>query len=237
MSAMHDPLATASRAGSRRPPPFFVGDDLALDFLNTRAAPAGEAVEWLSRGRDLLQWLDAAHALPPPAVAEFRKEASARALDAVASEARDLREWFRGFVAAHAGKLLERVALRELARLNELLERDESYRQVELAPSAKKDQDDHGALRWGARRRWRNARSLLLPVAEAMGDLVCRKDFTMVRHCEGPSCTLWFLDVSKAHARRWCSMALCGNRAKAAAHRARLRNPAKPPVHPSTGSG
>ena len=34
---------------------------------------------------------------------------------------------------------------------------------------------------------------------------------------------LWFLDVSKAHARRWCNMAVCGSRAKAAAHRARAR--------------
>jgi predicted RNA-binding Zn ribbon-like protein len=40
--------------------------------------------------------------------------------------------------------------------------------------------------------------------------------FTLVRKCEGTTCTLWFLDVSKAHARRWCSMAVCGNRAKAA---------------------
>ena len=234
MPAMHDRMGPASRAASR-PPPFFLGDDLALDFLNTRAAPAGEAIEWLAGGRDLVQWLEAAHAVPPPVAAEFRKEAGVRALDAVAAEGRDLREWFRGFVAAHAGEPLERGALRELARLNELLARDDYYRQIELAPSAEKN--GYGPLRWGARRHWRNARSLLLPIAEAMGDLVCRKDFTLVRRCEGLGCTLWFLDVSKAHARRWCSMALCGNRAKAAAHRARLRNAAKPPVRPSTSSG
>jgi predicted RNA-binding Zn ribbon-like protein len=72
-------------------------------------------------------------------------------------------------------------------------------------------------------RHWRTPDALLLPIAEAMGDLVCRKDFRLVRRCQGPTCTLWFHDVSKAHARRWCSMAVCGNRAKAAAHRARSR--------------
>ncbi|MEL6323421.1 MAG: CGNR zinc finger domain-containing protein, partial [Pseudomonadota bacterium] len=36
---------------------------------------------------------------------------------------------------------------------------------------------------------------------------------------EGPTCTLYFHDVSKNHKRRWCSMDICGNRAKAAAHR------------------
>lgn len=225
MAAMRERLPPPSTAASR-PPPFFLGDDLALDFLNTIAAPAGEPIEWLAGGRDLVRWLDAAHAVPPPVAAEFRK-AGPRALDAVAVEARELREWFRGFVQAHAGKPLERGALRELERLNELLAQDESYRQIELALSAAKgagdDGDDPGPLRWGARRRWHDARSLLLPIAEAMGDLVCRGEFTLVRRCEGPSCTLWFLDVSKAHGRRWCSMALCGNRAKAAAHRARLR--------------
>jgi predicted RNA-binding Zn ribbon-like protein len=61
-----------------------------------------------------------------------------------------------------------------------------------------------------------------LKIAEAMGGLVCDKGFTLVRKCKGPACTLWFLDVSKAHARRWYSMVVCGNRAKAA-HRARAR--------------
>ena len=237
LTVMRERLPSPS-AVSSRPQPFFLADDLALDFLNTIAAPAGESVEWLASGLDLVQWLGAAHAIPPAVAAEFRKEKVARALDAVAVEARELREWFRGFVEAHAGKPLERGALRALAPLNELLAHDDSYRQIELVPPVEKGQhDDHGALRWVARRRWRNAETLLLPIAEAVGDLVCRRDFTLVRRCEGPSCTLWFLDVSKAHARRWCSMALCGNRAKAAAHRARARNAARPSVRPAVSSG
>ena len=67
------------------------------------------------------------------------------------------------------------------------------------------------------------AQDLLLPIAEAMGDLLCNVDFASVRKCESPACTLWFRDVSKNHTRRWCSMAICGNRAKAAAHRAKVR--------------
>ncbi len=35
-----------------------------------------------------------------------------------------------------------------------------------------------------------------------------------VRKCANPGCVLWFLDVSKNGSRRWCSMELCGNRAK-----------------------
>ncbi len=209
-----------------QPPPFFIGDDLALDFLNSVAAPWGGPIEWLETGADLIAWLDQAHAVPAAVLAQFRKRSNSRALDAVASQARELREWFRGFVSGHAGSPLEPRALRELAPLNELLERDEIYRQVRPADARDKEgstRDTEGALHWQNERRWSSPKTLLFPIAEAMGDLVCQKDFTFVRKCEGPTCTLWFVDVSKGHARRWCSMAVCGNRAKAAAHRARNR--------------
>jgi predicted RNA-binding Zn ribbon-like protein len=209
-----------------RPAPFFVGDDLALDFLNSVAAPWGQEIEWIANGDDLLAWLEQAHAIPADVAARFRAHKVVPALDVVASQARELREWFRKFVGGHAGKPLGPAALNDLPPLNQLLERDESYRQIEIALphiAEETDGDGHGALHWQQRRRWRTSEALLLPIAEAIGDLVCRKDFILVRRCEGPTCTLWFHDVSKSHARRWCSMAVCGNRAKAAAHRARAR--------------
>jgi predicted RNA-binding Zn ribbon-like protein len=209
-----------------RPAPFFIGDDLALDFLNSIAAPWGAEIEWLTNGGDLVAWLEQAHAVPADVSAHFRTHTGSRGLDAAASEARELREWFRVFVRKHAGKPLGRRALHDLAPLNELLGRDTAYRQIKISVTGdRRGDDDEGlqALRWQANRRWDSPKSLLLPLADAMGDLVCRKDFTLVRKCEGPTCTLWFLDVSKGHGRRWCSMAVCGNRAKVAAHRARMR--------------
>ena len=207
-----------------RPPPFFIGDDLALDFLNSVAAPWGAEIEWLGTGGDFLAWLEQAHAVPAKVSAHFRGHAGA--LDAVASQARELREWFRTFVCHHAGKSLGSKALRDLATINQMLERDEAYRQIVLTPPSEGGQktiNEHRALRWDARRRSRSPKALLLPIADAIGDLVCEKDFALVRKCEGPGCTLWFLDVSKGHARRWCSMGVCGNRVKAAAHRTRAR--------------
>ncbi|MEY9214953.1 CGNR zinc finger domain-containing protein [Thermobifida halotolerans] len=44
-----------------------------------------------------------------------------------------------------------------------------------------------------------------------------------IRRCANPACVLRFLDTSKNGTRRWCSMATCGNRAKAARHHARAR--------------
>ncbi|HEX8403835.1 MAG TPA: CGNR zinc finger domain-containing protein, partial [Duganella sp.] len=44
--------------------------------------------------------------------------------------------------------------------------------------------------------------------------------------CEHPECILWFYDRTKSHKRRWCSMALCGNRYKAAQFRKRSQGAA-----------
>jgi predicted RNA-binding Zn ribbon-like protein len=72
-------------------------------------------------------------------------------------------------------------------------------------------------------RRWHSAESLLVPIAEAIAELVCHEDFTDVKACEGAACTLLFLDRTQRRGRRWCSMAVCGNRAKQALHRSRQR--------------
>jgi predicted RNA-binding Zn ribbon-like protein len=62
---------------------------------------------------------------------------------------------------------------------------------------------------------------VLAPVAEEMARLLIEEDLSLVRQCGGDDCTIVFLDRTKAHKRRSCSMAACGNRAKVAAFRAR----------------
>ncbi len=138
-------------------------------------------------------------------------------LDRVADQARALREWFRGFVRKHMGRALTPKALHELEPLNRLLERDEAFNQIAR-------QHHSGRLELRIMRRWRSPESLLLPIGEALARLVCDEDFANVKACEGPSCTLLFADHTRSRARRWCSMAVCGNRAKQAAHRNRLKS-------------
>ena len=213
--------ATDGLAAVPRPAPFFLGEHPAMDFLNTVASPRGEPIEWIESGRDLVEWLERAGMMPAAVAKRFTRTERSQ-LDRVAREARALREWFREFVGKHGGLPLPQGTARELSRLNHLLARDEAYRQVELAESPAAGADTQvPVVRWRAERRWRTPAALLLPLAEAIGDLVCRADFQYVRRCE--RCTLWFLDVSRGHGRRWCSMAICGNRAKAANLRARAR--------------
>jgi len=202
---------------SQHAPAIFVGDALGLDFLNSIATPVDTPVDWIDDGEGLLKWLEQAELVPADVLKTIRAQALPGELDKVADQARGLREWFRGFVRRHKGKPLAPKDIGGLEPLNRLLERDESFSRIVRA------EDGHGPLDLQSSRRWRSPDSLLLPIGETLAQFVCTEDFSQVKACEGPACTLLFADHTRGHTRRWCSMALCGNRAKQAAHRQRLK--------------
>jgi len=214
MRLRHSPLPIVKRG----PPAIFIADSLGLDFLNSVATPLDTPVDWLGSGEGLLNWLAQAGLVPAEALDELKARAIAGDLDKVADQARALREWFRGFVRKHMGRPLPPSALRELGPLNELLQRDETFIQI-----SRHRQRDGDRFELRVIRRWQSPESLLLPIGEAMAKFVCEEDFASVRACEGHNCTLVFADHTRGRARRWCSMAVCGNRAKQAAHRSRLK--------------
>ncbi len=202
----------------RQIPAMFLADAPGLDFLNSIATPVDVPVDWIGDGEGLLAWLEQAGMMPPEAIASIRARATPAELDEVAAKARSLREWFRGYVQKRKGRALAAKDARELEPLNQLLARDEQH--GEIVANA---HDEAMAFSFRLQRRWPSAESLLMPIAEALARVVCEEDFTHVKACEGPACTLLFADHTRGHARRWCSMAVCGNRAKVAAHRARQK--------------
>lgn len=200
-----------------RGPALFVADAAALDFLNSIATPVDEPVDWIDDGNGWLDWLKQSGWVEDEILQRLQAQAMPGELETVAAQARSLREWFRGFVLKYKGKPLEASALKELEALNRLLERDEKYTQITLQDG------ETPKLAWELKRRWRSPDSLLLPLGEVLAQFVSEEDFTNVKCCEGPSCTLMFVDHTRGRKRRWCSMAVCGNRAKAAAHRERQK--------------
>jgi len=203
----------------RQIPTMLVADAPALDFLNSVATPVDEEVDWLGDGEGLLSWLEQAELVPRSALAAIRSTSTPAELDTVATKARALREWFRGFVQKRMGRPLVARDLRELEPLNQLLEQDAQYGEI-VANVA----DGVTTFEFRANRRWTSPETLLVAIAEVLAKLVCDEDFTHVKACEGPRCTLLFADHTRGHARRWCSMAICGNRAKVAAYRKRLKD-------------
>ncbi len=58
-------------------------------------------------------------------------------------------------------------------------------------------------------------------VLGAVARLAVRGELPRVKICPADDCRWAFYDTSRNSSRQWCSMAVCGNRAKARAHRAR----------------
>jgi len=215
IKAQHREIA---QTASGRAPAMFIADALGLDFLNSVATPVDTEFDWIADGDGLLAWLKQAQLVPGETLEALRARAMPGEFDNVAGQARGLREWFRGFVHQRKGRPLSPEDISELEPLNRLLQGDERFGQIVA--------HDHGhasALQFRTMRRWPSPEALLLPIGEALAKLVCEEDFSNVKACEGPACTLLFADHTRGRARRWCSMAVCGNRAKQAAHRNRLK--------------
>jgi len=213
-----------------RPAPFFIAESVGLDFLNSIARPGDTEVDWIASGWDLLAWLKQADVVPHEVLDSFRRSALPGQLDAIAAQARALRDWFKPFVHKHRGRPIGPRALRELEPLNRLLMRDEEFVQIvvrerprEQGRQRPSENRRHSGLIWRRERHWESPETLILPLARSLADLVCSEDFTYIKQCEAPGCTLLFMDRTRARARRWCSMAICGNRAKQAAHRKRVQ--------------
>ena len=196
-------------------PAIFISGSLGLDFLNTLATPVDEPVDWIEDGDGLLAWLEQSRLMPAKVLKALKAQAMPGELDSVAVQARNLREWFRGFVMARKGRRLGADDLRDLEPLNHLLDRDERFDQIVAGEGS--------ALEVKTQRRWRSPESLLLPIGEEIARFLCSEDFPYVKACESSTCTLLFVDRTRRRARRWCSMAICGNRAKQAAHRIRRK--------------
>lgn len=57
-------------------------------------------------------------------------------------------------------------------------------------------------------------RSVIHPVAAAAGQLLVNDDLSRLKRCARARCPWLFLDYSKNHSRRWCSMDDCGRAEK-----------------------
>ncbi|WP_246793216.1 CGNR zinc finger domain-containing protein [Burkholderia perseverans] len=193
-------MSTETSTGAQ--PVLFVGDNLALDFINTAYGVGDGRCDHLTSDASVIEWLRQAGALP-----DDHREAAPPGLLAAALE---LRTAARQLVEKRqAGKWGDPAALNHVLGFGS--------RHLEL--QWKKG----GQPEIVSRQTALHPAATLLPVAEALARLLADVDFTLVRKCECEDCTLMFHDRTKSHRRRWCSMAMCGNRMKVAAYRARQK--------------
>ena len=190
----------------------FVGNHLALDFLNTSPIQNGESTELLPDFSALLRWFRAAQLLSARQAEDLWQQwgESARARRVVEAM-RELRERLRKEVLAwENGGPVHHAVLDELNRLmaehpiRSRLSAKGSALSTELWFEARRPED------------------LFTPLAFAAATLFADVERSRVRKCG--HCVLHFHDTSKKGTRRWCSMQLCGNRLKVAAYAARQRS-------------
>jgi predicted RNA-binding Zn ribbon-like protein len=189
----------------------FVSNSLALDFVNTRPVLDGRPTELLESFERLLRWFVAAGLMArKEAAALGRRWQNTGEAKAAWRRALAFREQLRAEVLLlEEGKGLQRDTITELNRLLEA-----HAMPLQLVRSA-------GELTEEFRFTPRTPKDLLGPLVHAAAELFTKFDPRRIRKCQ--SCVLHFYDTTKNSTRRWCSMQICGNRAKVASYAARHR--------------
>ncbi len=182
-----------------------IANALCLNFANTLYGHGNVPIhEYLKDYRDLVLWSRHAGILDERQADALIREGTRRPTEAVATfhRAIALRETlFRTFTAIANG---ESPKPNDLAALN----------------SARTDALSHSKIdRSGDRFNiaWTDEAALarvLWPIALSAAELLTSEDLHRVRECDGDTCDWLFVDTSRNHLRRWCSMHECGNRAK-----------------------
>lgn len=205
-------MKTASNKTDWKDGFLFVGNELVLDFVNTRPVQAGQPMELLSDFDALMRWFQAAGLLNAEGANGLRERwggttRAERTLEAMLA----LREVLRKeLLAWERGGGIRRPTLEELNR--QLAEHPMRLR-------LKAENGTHRKERWF---KVEEPEDLFAPVADSAATLFADADRERVRKCD--RCVLHFHDTSKKGTRRWCSMQLCGNRMKVAAYAARQRS-------------
>jgi predicted RNA-binding Zn ribbon-like protein len=180
----------------------------SLDFVNTRRDRHGAGVEYLTGPDELAAWLLAVGAEADPG---HRDNLIGEVIDDVLfDEAVQLREAIDAAVgAAVTGRPVPSAALRVLNRWLAEPATDPPRLHTTGGITVLRSDHDHP----------RDARHALGRLALDAAQLIGTDQRDRLRICPGSGCGGRFLDQSPAGRRRWCSMAVCGNRHKASTHR------------------
>jgi predicted RNA-binding Zn ribbon-like protein len=188
-----------------------VGALLCLDFVNTVDwRGREEPIEYLCTYDDLLEWSVAGGALDFRRARLMRGSVKKKAASVALKHAVDFREAAHRLLSAVIRKTTPASADMDL--VNQTISEARVHAMLQF---------DRGAFSWKLAGPDNHPDVALWAVALSLADLLVSDELKHVRECGGPGCGWLFLDISKNHQRRWCSMQACGNRAKARRHYAK----------------
>jgi predicted RNA-binding Zn ribbon-like protein len=201
------------RATGERSPFVFVGERLWLDYVNCEHGM--RRFDALRDFETMVRWLEAAAVLDAERAAGIRRRAQQQPAGAAAAlvDGRRVRSALRSL--AERGPISERMRAEGLAEINRVLGRSAGTRRVDLRAD--------GTFIRSFVPVGDAFAGLVIPVVESAADALILGELPRVRRCADPRCQRVFFDNTKNGRRRWCDMATCGNRAKAARHREKLK--------------
>lgn len=201
------------RATSERSPFVFVGERLWLDYVNCEHGM--RRFDALRDFETMVRWLEAAAVLDAERAGGIRRRAQQQPAGAAAAlvDGRRVRSALRSL--AERGPMSERMRTEGLAEINRVLGRSAGTRRVDLRAD--------GTFIRSFVPVGDAFAGLVIPVVESAADALILGELPRVRRCADPRCQRVFFDNTKNGRRRWCDMATCGNRAKAARHREKLK--------------
>jgi predicted RNA-binding Zn ribbon-like protein len=201
------------RVATERSPFVFVGERLWLDFVNCEQGL--RRFDALRDFETLVRWLETAVVLDAERAGGIRRRAVQQPAGAAAAlvDARRVRSALR--TLAERGPLSERARGDGLVEINRVLGRSAGTRRVELRPD--------GTFIRSFVPVGDAFAGLVIPIVESAADALILGELSRVRRCADQRCQRVFFDNTKNGRRRWCDMATCGNRAKAARHREKLK--------------
>jgi predicted RNA-binding Zn ribbon-like protein len=176
----------------------FIGNNLAIDFVNTEMISRGELVDLLPTATELVRW---AH----QAGFDIRNRVSVEDLSTVKTLRKALKALFQARIEGQS------VGREALAIINRHLANHATHQVLQAGTKA-------GDYQLVADREARNLDVILAELAYEAAQLLASPQAARLKRCGNTECILIFLDTSRSQKRRWCSMETCGNRAKVAKH-------------------
>jgi predicted RNA-binding Zn ribbon-like protein len=210
-------MLTFTTAGSDRGHAHGVDLDATFDFLNTLDREDGFPREHLGSLDDALAWFVDRGVIH----GEGADRARAQVASQPAAAARDLARVHA--VRKALREVAEAIAVQRAPRVGALdtVNRALHARQViELVPAPDGVSVDH-------RHVGDPIDDALARLADPLVSELTAGHPQRIRICASETCQWVFYDTSRTGRRRWCDMATCGNRAKAARHRARAKGAAQ----------
>lgn len=179
----------------------FVGNNLGVDFVNTEINVRGELVDLLLSESDVMQWLEQA------------------SIDVDLVQGMDLGNLlaFRKKARQLLSQIIEKQSIEDelIATLNKYMQNYKMQYQLE-----------HSATEYQLIKHniCQSTADIIGLLAYELANLLSSEQRAYLKRCLNPDCVLMFVDNSRSHKRRWCSMETCGNRAKVSKHYRKVKS-------------